>query len=424
MSSHKDIFVQTLVFLFDFCLIIASFLLGYLIRYGADIPKTSLTPFKESFLALALIYVLAFAFAGVFRRRFSSHWQLVKKASYGMVIGTLLSFVFMYAFRIKWSPFPSSLFLLAIPTGIILVSTVNIIVHRLAKTLKTNVLIIGGNNDEEVFINRSQIEIYHAENIEGILQYKDIDEILICERIEKDSQLNLLIYLLNMLKVNVSFRPKLYADLLSESINNENSLKFLATSIGRKSDYEETMILIVDIFASIILLALSAIPMLLISILIKLTSKGPVFYKQFRAGKNSEPFVLYKFRTMVSDAEKLSGLTPATDNDPRVTKIGNFLRKTRLDELPQLLNILQGKMSLVGPRPENFHRVKQHRALQGLRLSVKPGLTGLAQIRSFYDLHPKHKIKYDYLYIQKRSVILNIYILLQTIPLVLKKKGL
>ena len=292
------------------------------------------------------------------------------------------------------------------------------------KTVRVSKKYFFGGIDEEVFINRSQVEIYHAKNIEDILQYTDIDEILICEHIEKDSQLNLLIYLLNMLKVNVNFRPTLYADLLSESINKENKLKFLATSIGRKSDLEETLILLVDIFGSLILLVLSLIPMLIISISIKLTSKGPVFYTQDRAGKNSTPFLLYKFRTMVNNAEKLSGLAPATHDDPRVTKIGKYLRKTRLDELPQLFNILQGKMSLVGPRPENFHRVKQHKALQGLRLSVKPGLTGLAQIRSLYDLHPNHKIKYDYLYIQRRSALLNIYIILQTIPVMILRKGL
>jgi len=94
-----------------------------------------------------------------------------------------------------------------------------------------------------------------------------------------------------------------------------------------------------------------------------------------------------------------------------------------MDELPQIVNVLCGKMSLVGPRPERPHFVKMHKVLQGLRLAVKPGLTGLAQVNNFYDLHPKHKIKYDYLYIQRRSLGLNLKILLQTIPVVFSKKG-
>jgi lipopolysaccharide/colanic/teichoic acid biosynthesis glycosyltransferase len=94
-----------------------------------------------------------------------------------------------------------------------------------------------------------------------------------------------------------------------------------------------------------------------------------------------------------------------------------------MDELPQLFNVLRGDMSLVGPRPERPHFVRQHKVLHELRLAIKPGLTGLAQIRSFYDLKPRHKIKYDYLYIQKRSLLLNLYILFLTIPTVLSKKG-
>jgi lipopolysaccharide/colanic/teichoic acid biosynthesis glycosyltransferase len=162
---------------------------------------------------------------------------------------------------------------------------------------------------------------------------------------------------------------------------------------------------------------------LIISILIKLTSKGTAIYKQERVGKDGKIFTLYKFRTMVKDAEKIVGPVLASRDDPRVTKVGKVLRRTRLDELPQLLNVLLGDMSLVGPRPERPHFVKLHRALHELRLAVRPGLTGFAQIRNFYDLKPKHKIKYDYLYIQRRSLFLNIYILWKTFPIVFCKKG-
>ena len=126
---------------------------------------------------------------------------------------------------------------------------------------------------------------------------------------------------------------------------------------------------------------------------------------------------------MIRDAEQISGLAPACQDDPRVTKLGKWLRMTRLDELPQLLNVIKGEMSLVGPRPENLYRVEHHKHLQGLRLAVRPGITGLAQIRSYYDLRPKHKIKYDFLYIQRRSLLLNLYILTKTIPVIFLRKG-
>ena len=126
---------------------------------------------------------------------------------------------------------------------------------------------------------------------------------------------------------------------------------------------------------------------------------------------------------MIKDAERKVGPVLAKQDDPRITKIGRVQRRTRMDELPQLFNVLRGQMSLIGPRPERPHFVKLHKTLQGLRLAVKPGLTGLAQIRNYYDLHPKHKIRYDFLYIQRRSFLLNIYILLRTIPVVFSKKG-
>jgi lipopolysaccharide/colanic/teichoic acid biosynthesis glycosyltransferase len=189
------------------------------------------------------------------------------------------------------------------------------------------------------------------------------------------------------------------------------------------SVFTEALIRGFDIAGSVIMLVLAAPIMVIASIIIKVSSAGPVLYKQYRVGRYSRIFTLYKFRTMVNDAEKIWGFTPATQDDERVTPIGRFLRRTRLDEIPQLVNVLKGEMSLVGPRPENLYRVNMHASLRGPRLLVKPGLTGLAQIRAFYDLKPEHKIKYDYLYIQKRSFLLNVYIILMTVPVVLLRKG-
>jgi lipopolysaccharide/colanic/teichoic acid biosynthesis glycosyltransferase len=212
-------------------------------------------------------------------------------------------------------------------------------------------------------------------------------------------------------------------ELLSGRINGDDSLAFLNTFVGKKRDVEEFLMRSLDTLGSIVALLVFSPVIILLSVLIKMSSAGSVFYKQQRMGKDGKTFTLYKFRTMVKDAEKELGPVLARRDDPRVTKVGRILRTTRLDELPQLLNVLRGDMSLVGPRPERPHFVKQHKALHELRLAVKPGLTGLAQIRSVYDLKPKHKIKYDYLYIQKRSLLLNLYILFRTIPAVFARKG-
>jgi lipopolysaccharide/colanic/teichoic acid biosynthesis glycosyltransferase len=197
----------------------------------------------------------------------------------------------------------------------------------------------------------------------------------------------------------------------------------LTTFVGRKRDTEEFLIRSLDILGSLAILVVSLPLTILAAILIKVTSKGPVIYKQQRVGKDGKVFTLFKFRTMICDAEKQLGPVWAAENDPRVTRVGRLLRDTRLDEFPQLINVILGQMSLVGPRPERPYFVKRHKALMEIRLAVRPGLTGLAQVRNAYDLHPKHKIKYDYLYIQRRSLILNLYILAKTIPVVLLKKG-
>ena len=186
---------------------------------------------------------------------------------------------------------------------------------------------------------------------------------------------------------------------------------------------DEFLIRLLDITGALAILILSLPVMIVSALLIKISSPGPVFYRQQRVGKDGRLFILCKFRTMIDDAEKHVGPVLATKDDARVTPVGRVLRRTRIDELPQTYNVLRGDMSLVGPRPERPFFVEQHKALQGVRLAVKPGLTGLAQVRSYYDLKPAHKVRYDILYIQKRSVSLNLYILLRTIPVLFAKKG-
>jgi len=208
-----------------------------------------------------------------------------------------------------------------------------------------------------------------------------------------------------------------------QAIRLQNRTKTDTEEPSHCSIVTEWVIRSMDIVGALAILILMLPAMAVVAVLVKISSPGPVIYKQRRVGKNGEFFTLYKFRTMVNHADKIWGLVPASRDDERITRAGKILRRTRLDELPQLFNVLIGNMSLVGPRPENIYRVNLHSALAGPRLSVKPGLTGLAQIRGCYDLKPEHKIRYDYLYIQKRSILLNIYLLIQTIPVVFLKKG-
>lgn len=218
---------------------------------------------------------------------------------------------------------------------------------------------------------------------------------------------------------NRTISSKFADDIVSRKKNDFYSAAF---TTHEKRD-GEFLIRGLDVAGSITIFFVSMPVMLIAAVLMKITSPGPVLFKQKRVGKDGKLFTLYKLRTMIDHAEEHTGPVWAQENDSRVTRVGRILRRTRLDELPQLYNVLQGDMSLVGPRPERPYFVRRYKALQGVRLAVKPGITGLAQIRNGYDLKPEHKVKYDFLYIKKRSLPLNLYILLKTVPIIFSQKG-
>lgn len=181
-----------------------------------------------------------------------------------------------------------------------------------------------------------------------------------------------------------------------------------------------------DIGFSLALLLVLALPMALIALIVKLVSPGDVFYHQERLGLGGKKIDVIKFRTMRMDAEQAGIQWSLGDDDPRITPVGRILRKTHLDELPQLWCILKGEMSVVGPRPERPEYYEQfEQYIHGFhqRLKVKPGMTGLAQVRGGYYLKPEEKILYDVEYIKKRSIGLEIRILLETVKVVFCFEG-
>ena len=180
-----------------------------------------------------------------------------------------------------------------------------------------------------------------------------------------------------------------------------------------------------DVVASAVLILLLCIPMGIIAVLIRLDSPGPAMFRQERLGKNGVPFVILKFRSMKINAEE-NGPQWADKDDPRCTKLGRILRKSRLDELPQLWNILKGEMSFVGTRPERACFYDQFETyIHGFRnrLVVKPGLTGWAQVNGGYELKPEEKIVLDMEYIQKSSVRMDLICLFQTVHLIFTHEG-
>lgn len=185
---------------------------------------------------------------------------------------------------------------------------------------------------------------------------------------------------------------------------------------------------IIDFFGSLIGIIIISPLLSLIAISIKLTSKGPVFFKQERLGKGGKTFKIIKFRTMVVNAEKIgSGLFVKTENDNRITKVGKVLRATSLDELPQLINVLVGEMSLVGPRPPVPHhpyKYEKYSDFQQKRFEMKPGMTGLTQVTVRNSVSWDERIPIDVEYVEKFNVWLDIKILFKTLQKLFKRESI
>lgn len=193
--------------------------------------------------------------------------------------------------------------------------------------------------------------------------------------------------------------------------------------------WEQSTKRLMDVLVSLVVLVVGLPVWLLIGAIIRLTSSGPAIYRQQRVGRHGRVFTMYKFRTMLNDAERVTGPVWAVDNDPRYTPIGRWLRKTRLDEVPQFWNVFRGEMSLVGPRPERpyfVERLARDIPLYNRRHRVKPGITGWAQVKWKYDQNlddVRQKVKYDLFYIENMNLRMDFKIIFRTIRTTVLGKG-
>jgi len=392
----------------DIVLIFSGFIISFWFRF----PQSAFIrdAFRNNFFSLPIIvslYIISMSVIGVYKKRFKSYFIIAQKTFFGLLLGILFSMSFVYIFRTKWGSLPSSVFFISFPIIFFLIFTLKTTVYRLSNRIFKKVILVGNNE---------------FGNLNTIMN-EEVDEFVLAKKSPKIDELYILLRLAEVKRAKLSVLPELYDEVIARKINGKGMLEFMLPAYFQHTP-EESLIRISDITISSILLFFALPIMAVIALLIKIYSSGPIIYRQKRIGVNGKEFMLYKFRSMVVGAEQFSRseLIPLED-DERVTKVGRFLRRMRLDELPQLFNVLKGDMSLVGPRPEAVYRVKEHRSLQGIRLSVRPGLTGLAQIEGHYHTLPKHKLRYDYLYIQNRSLRLNFNLLLRTAFVVLTSSG-
>ncbi len=208
----------------------------------------------------------------------------------------------------------------------------------------------------------------------------------------------------------------------SVKIDEVDEVPIVQVPAGGLSPWQAIVKRLLDLFVAGLLSVVFLIPSLIAAAIIRIDSRGPVIFKQKRIGKDGKTFIMYKFRTMHNNVNPYEE-APENPEDPRITRFGRFLRKTSLDEVPQLVNVLRGDMSMVGPRPEMPFIVDRYEAWQKRRLEVKPGITGLWQIAGRKNLPLYLNLEYDFYYIRNQSLLLDVSILLKTIPVVLFGKG-
>ncbi len=264
------------------------------------------------------------------------------------------------------------------------------------------------------------------EEIQDIITRYGVREIVFASRQSwKDSFLNSLSQVQASTSVRVAIIPSPFEMVIGRLRHvNIHDTPLIELSRNPNEPLERFLKRSFDVFLSAVGLIVCLPVAILIALAVKLTSSGPVFYLQERVGYAGKIFKVVKFRTMIDGAEELSGETYAQENDPRATRVGRFLRRFRVDEIPQLWNVLRGEMSFVGPRPERPKFVREFlERVPGYneRHKVKPGITGLAQVKSFYGTAAEKKLKYDLAYIYNYSFSLDLLILIQTLKAVLRK---
>ncbi len=290
-------------------------------------------------------------------------------------------------------------------------------------------LVTQRNNPDKIGDNGVQV-LGTFSKLPKIVREHDVQEVLIALEGKNQEKIVSIIDSCNGIPVGIKILPDMYHIVGGQVRTNQiYGVPLIEVMPQIMQPWEESLKRSIDIAVALFILIVGMPLWLLIAVAIKLDSPGPVLYKQERVGKDGKIFNIYKFRSMNQDAEKISGPMWADKKDPRITLIGGMLRKLHLDEIPQFINVLNGTMSLIGPRPERPFFVEQfvkQIPLYSRRHAVRPGISGWAQVKHKYDEtleDVKTKLQYDLYYIENMSLRMDVKILLMTVYRVLLGKG-
>jgi exopolysaccharide biosynthesis polyprenyl glycosylphosphotransferase len=450
--KFKDVLFKSFMVIGDIVFINLSFILAFYLRYLGKIPSRNFGVYLDLVVHISLFSVIIIKLYNLYssqlKKDLTDIFYSFIPVSFLVVISTVALSYFVYAFA-----FPRSVFLLVIPIMIPLMMLWRYGALLIEKhiTRPLELVIIGNEKDALKVIKNIKkgtsgpyilkgvicnetinspllqeeegVVFSDLSNYSQILENLNPDLVFITTGVPENIKKELL-YLSLDKDWEVSFLPDFYEIMLSGArLEHLGELPVFEMKSFKNNELDIIKRLF-DIVFALVGLILTLPLMLVVAILIKITDHGPVFYIQERVSRSGRVFKLYKFRTMVTDAEKKTGPVLATEDDNRITWIGRILRKTRLDEIPQLLNVLKGDMSLIGPRPERPFFVKQFEEElpeYKYRHKIKTGITGLAQVYGFYSTQPEDKLRMDLLYANKTSILFDFKIILQTIKVIFMK---
>ncbi|RKL68299.1 polyprenyl glycosylphosphotransferase [Salipaludibacillus neizhouensis] len=418
----------------DLLCILFAYISAFYIRYSGFPTRN-----WESFLSLLpWILLIGLFFISIYELyaldRKNTLWDISVKIVIAVIFMAFLTMSASYLFRE-----------FAMPRSVILIASIfTIILLMIFKTayLKLTrgntvgrVLLIGDEETTQRMVNKIKHPMLKDTNVKCMKpnttiskidhHLQNCDYVVLCDNVIKEDKSQIIYHAMNHDKL-VYVIPTLYELLMQRAHVSplDDTLVMSVKPFGLT--WDQTMIKRIFDFvsASVILILISPV-LLITALIVKLEdSKASIIYKQERYGKKNKPFTIYKFRSMVEGAENGTGPVLAKDNDDRITKVGKFMRSTRLDELPQLFNVIKGDMSLVGPRPERGFFIKQlskEYYHYGYRNTVQPGITGYAQIMGKYSTKVDDKLRFDLYYIRNYTFWLDIVILLKTIIVIFDK---
>jgi exopolysaccharide biosynthesis polyprenyl glycosylphosphotransferase len=430
LSTKKSF--KSLLLIVDVLLILLAYLAAFVLRYD-DIPKRNWDSFQSLMPWIALLGLFFLSINELYSISRKTIWDMVRSLFVSM---TLLAFLTMsISFLFREFALPRSVILIAYFLTLIFLSVWKaVFVFFGHRNEKVKTLLVADEEEAGKLIAQIKIatlrtkisHIHPSTELKRIVQLiESHDNIMLSSNMDQELKSLILYHAMKMNKT-IYVVPSLYDLLLTRSTitSLHDSMVMAVKPFGLTIDERVIKRLFDIVLSSVGLIVLSPV-MLFTWILIKIDSpRGSALYRQTRIGHNNKEFTILKFRSMVQDAEAHSGPTLAIQNDPRITKIGHYLRRWRLDEIPQIINVLKGEMSIVGPRPEREFFTKtlnqQYDSYQ-YRNTVKPGITGYAQIMGSYTTSVQDKLVFDLYYIRNYSLWMDIVIMIRTLSVVMDR---